>query len=299
MAYTIENYEEAFIEDQVRVGREVTETWKSFEQSSADQLKQVYSAPDFDPETRFYCFQNDELVGFLTSSIVKDAEPPRRANLEFPLVLPGHEEAESLLFERALDVLRRRGVEVVRTRVSQAWGKTCDMAKRWGYTFVEEQAIAYSAILAEVSIPESSGLDSVEEYNHQKDCRQMVDIFVRHYGMSPEQARANFDALANAKGQVISHVVARKNGQIIGRALALRYENDPTHGHTGALFVTDEKQRPLLIARLLEDCRAKGITSLDAVIFGDMLKNRETISGIYESLGFIHLATVSCYERKI
>ncbi|MGC1120400.1 MAG: hypothetical protein WBA22_04835 [Candidatus Methanofastidiosia archaeon] len=299
MTYTIKSYQEEVVEDQEKVGREVTKNWKSFEQSNADRLRQVYSAPDFDSETRFYCFKKDKLVGFLTSNVIREGEKPRKANLEFPLVLPGHEEAESLLVEKALDILREKGVEIVRTRVSKAWGKTFDMAKKWGYTFAEGQAVAYSADLAGVPVPESPGLDNVVDYDHKKDCEQMVDIFVRHYGMTPEQAQANFDALANAGDQVISHVVIRKNGQITGRAMALRYENDPNHGHTGALFVIDEKQRPLLLARILKDCKAKGVETLDAAIFGDMLKNKDAISSMYESLGFVQIATISYYEKKI
>ncbi|MBU7013835.1 MAG: hypothetical protein HXS52_07295 [Theionarchaea archaeon] len=298
MTYIINSYQEAFVEDQERVGKEVTKNWKSFEQSSVDQLRQVYSAPDFDPETRFYCFRDNELVGFLTSNIIKDVTP-RKANLEFPLVLPAHEEAESLLFEKALDVLRGKGVKVVRTRVSKAWGKTYDMAQRWGYTFVEEQGVTYSADLTGVSIPESTGLDRVEEYDYQRDCQQMVDIFVKHYGMTPEQAQANFDALADAADQVISHVVIRKNGQITGRALALRYRNDPTRGHTGAFFVTDEKQRLPLVARIVKDCMAKRVTTLEAALFGDMLKDKDVISSMFESLGFVHQATISFYEKRI
>jgi L-amino acid N-acyltransferase YncA len=299
MTYNIKDYQEEVIEDQERVGREVTKNWKSFEQSGADRLRQAYSAPDFDPETRLYCFEDGALVGFLTSSVIREGEKPRKANLEFPLVLPGHEEAESLLIERAFDILRKKGVEIVRTRVSEAWGKTFDMAKRWGYTFVENQAVAYTADLTGVVIPESPELDTAVAYDHEKDYEQMVDIFVREYGMTPEQARANFDALENAGDLVISHVVIRKNGQIAGRALALRYENDPSHGHTGTLFVTDENLRPLLLSRLVKDCKTKGIETLDATIFGEMLKNKDAISSVYESLGFVHLATVSYYEKKI
>ncbi|MBU7025034.1 MAG: GNAT family N-acetyltransferase [Theionarchaea archaeon] len=299
MTYTIRSYQEEVIEGQERVGREVTKNWKSFEQSSADRLRQAYLAPDFDPETRLYCFEDGTLVGFLTSSVIREGEKPKKANLEFPLVLSGHEEAESLLLEKAFDILRKKGVEAVRTRVSKAWGKTFDMAKRWGYTFVEDQGVAYTADLAGVVIPESPGLYIVVAYDHEKDYEHMVDIFVREYGMTPEQARANFDALENAGDLVISHVVIRKNGQVTGRALALRYENNLSHGHTGALFVTDERQRPLLLSRLVKDCKAKGVETLDATIFGEMLKNKNAISSVYESLGFVHLATVSYYEKKI
>lgn len=297
MTYTIKNYQEAFLDAQEKVGKKATETWKSFGQTPAAQLRQIYAQPDFDPETRHYCFKGDELVGFLTSNILEETGE-RKASLEFPLVLPGHEEAEELLFERAINVLQAKGVSVVRTRVSEVWGKTKEFAERWGYTFAELLGKVYSINIAAVKkeIPESAGITT---YDHERDSEQMIDIFVREYGMTPEQARNNFESLAKAGAQVVAHLVIRKAGEIIGRALALRQEDDPTHAYTATIYVTEEKQRELFLKNILTICKEKGIKTLDTTIFGDLLPLKDHLAKLYESLGFNYVATISYYEKEI
>lgn len=299
MTYVIKSYKEEFLEAQERIGREVTKDWKQFGQTSAEQLKQIYSQPGFDPETRHYCFKNGELIGFLTSAVLESDEEPRKANLEFPMVLPDHEEAETLLFEKALDVLRKKGVKVVRTRVSEAWGNTVEMAQRWGYAPAEELGVGYTIGVDTTDIKGVPEFGNIEGYNHDQDFEQMVDIFVRDYNMTPEQARSNFETLEKAGDLVVAHIVIRKDGTIIGRALALRDEDDPTRAFTGAIYVTEKQQRVLFLKKILKICKEKGIKRLDAAVFGDLLKIKDQLAEQFESLGFQYVTAISYYEKEI
>jgi hypothetical protein len=295
MTYAIKKYQEEFLDAQERVGKKATETWKSFAQTPADQLKHVYSQPGFDPETRFYCFKDGELIGFLTS---KAEEGGTKASLEFPLVLPGYKDAESLLFEKALEVLRGKGVKTVQTRVSEGWGNTVEMAKKWGYTFAEELAIIYCAPVDTAHIKALPGLEEIADYDHEKDLEQMVDIFVNNFGMTPEHARTNFETLEKAGDKIAAHVVIRKEGKIIGRALCVRHD-DPSRAYTGAIYVTDENQRGLLLTKILAICKEKGIKELDTSISDDLLPRKDELKALYESLGFAHTGTISFYEKEI
>ena len=294
MTYTIKSYQEEFLDAQERVGREATKNWTSFAQTPADQLKLAYSQPGFDPETRHYCFENGELVGFLTSK----AEEDGKASLEFPIVLPDHEDAESLLFEKAVDTLRKKGVKVIRTRVSKGWGKTEEMAEKWGYTFAEELAVTYSVPVDTARTKDIPGLEDVVSYEHEKDFEQMVDIFVAHFDMTPEHARANFETIENAGDKVVAHLVIRKDGKVIGRGMAFRGD-DPTEAFTGTLYVTEEKQRELLLTKIVTICKEKGIKTLDAPLYGDLLKQKDQLIKLFESLGFTQTGTTSYYEKKI
>jgi len=299
MTYILKNYQEEFLDAQEKVGKEATKTWKAFGQTPTAQLKQIYSQPDFDPETRHYCFKDDKLVGFLTSNILEEPEKPKRATLEFPIVLPGHEAAEDLLFERAIKVLQTKGVTVVRTRVSEVWGKTKEFAERWGYTPVELLGMLYSIELATVSIQETPELAEIANYDHERDFEQMIEIFIREFGMTPEQARNNFESLAKAGDQVAAHFVIRKEGEIIGRALALRQEDDPTQAYTATFYVTKDQQRKLFLTKILKTCKEKGIEKLDTSIYGDLLPLKDQLVELYESLGFSYVATISYYEKEI
>lgn len=299
MTYVLKNYQEEFLEAQERVGKEATKDWKSFAQTPAEQLRQIYSQPDFDPETRHYCFKDGELVGFLPSAVLKEeGDGIKRANLEFPIVLPGHEEAEDLLFEKAIKVLKAKGISIVRTRVSEMWGKTVQLAARWGYTFAEELAILYTTDVDTAITKEIPGLEEVTDYDHGRDFEQMVDIFVRDYGMTPEQARTNFETIEKS-GQVIAHLVIRKEGKITGRTLVLRYDKEPTRAYTTTIYAAEEGQRKMLLVKTLKKCKEKGIKKLDASIAGHMLKSKDQFVGLYKSFGFTYRAAISMYEKKI
>ena len=109
--YKIKSYQEEFLEAQEKVGTEATKDWQAFGQTPATQLKQIYSQEGFDPNTKLYAFEGDKLVGFLTSSIIPESEDGiKRANLEFPIVLKGHEGCCELLFNKAIDYLKSKGL---------------------------------------------------------------------------------------------------------------------------------------------------------------------------------------------
>jgi len=65
----IKTYQSQFIENQARVGEEITQSWSMYWQSGAEQLKLIYSDKCFDPSTRYYAFADDEMVGFLVAKI--------------------------------------------------------------------------------------------------------------------------------------------------------------------------------------------------------------------------------------
>ncbi|HUU77133.1 MAG TPA: hypothetical protein VMX55_02230 [candidate division Zixibacteria bacterium] len=47
-----------------------------------------YSQPDFDSETRHYCFHENKMVGFMVSKVLPVGDDGiKKAALDFPLVL--------------------------------------------------------------------------------------------------------------------------------------------------------------------------------------------------------------------
>jgi hypothetical protein len=297
MTYVITHYQDEFIADQARIGKMITRDWTFYYQTPTTQLKQIYSHPDFDPETRHYCFKDNILVGFCTSKVEK--EDPEGASLEFPLVLPDHTACESLLFERAVQVLSQKGVHKVRTRVSEKWGRTVHLAETWGYTFAELVSMLYTMDVKSASMPEIPASEEVTPYDHEKDFDQLVTIFVNHFNMTPEEARTNFNSLEKAGDQVMAHLVIRKTNTIQGRVLLLRDEEDSTQARMGVVYVTEEHLRKILIQHLIVICKEKGIETLTIPLFGDQLSQKDLLIPLYESLGFTHTCTISSYEKHI
>jgi len=150
--YDIKSYQESFLEAQEKVGTEATKDWRGFGQTPATRLKQIY----FDPETKLYAFKGDELVGFLTSTIVPESEDGiKRANLEFALCLPEHEECADLLFEKAVENLKKKGVQKIQTRVGEVYKGTVEKAKKHGLNYSRDLYILLEAKIKDLSVKES------------------------------------------------------------------------------------------------------------------------------------------------
>ncbi|MCE7749742.1 MAG: hypothetical protein GPJ51_15255, partial [Candidatus Heimdallarchaeota archaeon] len=75
--YSLKNYQQGFERAQASVGYQVAQNWQFAHQTQAERLKEIYSKPDFDPETRHYCFKGNEMIGFLTSKVIEPKEDGR------------------------------------------------------------------------------------------------------------------------------------------------------------------------------------------------------------------------------
>src|SRR5512143_3258842 len=117
--YLIKDYQKGFEPDQARIGIEVAWHWIWPYAYDLDGLLRLHAQPDFDPDTRHYCFLGDEMVGYMFSSVIPSGDGAIcTANLDFPRMLPGHELAAGLLIERAFERLKKKGVSRVVGRVT-------------------------------------------------------------------------------------------------------------------------------------------------------------------------------------
>ena len=72
--YVIRDYQKGYEPDQVRIGREVAKDWIWPYAYNLEDLLEVHAQPDFDPQTRHYCFLGDEMVGYMFSLIIQSEE---------------------------------------------------------------------------------------------------------------------------------------------------------------------------------------------------------------------------------
>ena len=130
--YIIRRYKEGFAEEQARLDLEVSKTWIKPDHTPMDQLIQFYSDLDIDSEFRLYCFLEDSMIGFVSCRLIDEIEGEiNRIQLDFPVVLAGHEEAIDLLHESAIEVFRGKGIQSIRSTFG-LWGGTEAWAERWG-----------------------------------------------------------------------------------------------------------------------------------------------------------------------
>src|SRR5512140_3457410 len=103
--YIVRDYQKGFEQDQVGIGLEVAQNWIWPYAYHLEDLLKIHAQPDFDPDTRHYCFLGNEMVGYMFSIVTPREEGAfSTASLEFPRMLPGHEPAAELLIERAFEI---------------------------------------------------------------------------------------------------------------------------------------------------------------------------------------------------
>ncbi len=292
--YKIKSYQEEFLEAQEKVGKEATKDWGMFGQTPAAQLKQYYSQEGFDPETKLYAFKEDELVGFLTSSILTESEDGiKRANLEFPLCLPEHKECADLLFNQAIKNLKKKGVQKIQTRVGEMYKGTIEQAKKHGYNYLRDLYIQIEAKVKDISIAESKF--EVIDFDESRDLDQMLRIFVEELGASEEYAKANFERIIKDKETFAIHMVIREDDKIVGRVLSYRNQNTPNEFNFGNFYYTDEKYFPSLISTAISKLKELGAEKASLFLYGETITHLEK----YQSFGFKQTGKIAYYEKEI
>ena len=90
MEYSIRPYEEGMIEDQFKIGSKIYDPWPMGGQTRSEQLKHTYSQENFDPDTKFYAYYENEMIGFLTTAFKETKEGKIVYFYEFPYVKQEH-----------------------------------------------------------------------------------------------------------------------------------------------------------------------------------------------------------------
>jgi len=290
--YKIKTYQEEFIEDQFKIGTEVSKNWQLFGQTPVERLKEAYSQEGFDPETRLYCFKGEEMIGFLTSSVLPEQEEGKTvANLSIPMVLEGHEEAIELLIEKALKVLKSKGAELVRTVASDSWGSYSKIPEKLGYEHVRDTGILVNQEISDIATVEET--EDVEAYDKERDLDELVQIFVKELGMTEEQAVQNFDLIDNSEN-ILGHYVVRKDDKIVARTYAALNQEEPTVT-IGYIYATDEDSKKQLVSKIINASKEKEIKNVQSFLFGGMIAKLEE----YEALGFQKVGKASLFEKKL
>ncbi len=293
MKYTIKTYQEEFLEDQYRVGKEAIKEWKFEAQTPVKSLKETYSQSGFDPTTRFYAFKDDEMVGYVLTRVLGEIDGIIKADLSYPRVLPGFEDAFELLYQRAIEELKKRDVKVVRSIASKQWPKTIEAFEKLGFTYTSEVYRIFNLETSKFNIEDKLDLKGISEYNHETDIDDTVEFFVKKRGLEKERALRVLDIMTNVyPEEIFAHILQRIDEEIVARAVCTRLSDI-----TGNFYFTgDEKyfDKPI-ITKMISVLREQGIENVNAFLTENTLVQEEN----HLKLGFINHGVVSRYEKEI
>ncbi|MFX0062954.1 MAG: hypothetical protein ACFFC7_12310 [Candidatus Hermodarchaeota archaeon] len=308
MKYEIKSYQEEFLDDQVRIGTEMLSKWRLAGQTPKDGLKKHYSQPDFDPETRLYAFYQGEMVGFVTSMIIEE-KGVKKARMEIPIVMGGHEEARKLLFEKAIEVLKNKGAIVLRTRAGEYWGNTVQLAKEYGFTYTTYHLRGSQKRFDEIDSSKLLDPVDVKTYDPKTHADKLLQLVMKQYNVPEENARLvveryedwNIGEVKNPFGvpqKLVFHLIMIGGEEIAGRALGFQSE---LYGQNTveltSLYVKDsnENVRGQLLAAGIRESKKMG--------FEELVVHISEFSGekdeYYTPYGFEFSTKLGYYEKEI
>jgi hypothetical protein len=291
--YVIKDYQKGFEPDQVRIGLQVARNWIWPYAYDLEGLLRIHAQPDFDPDTRHYCFLGDEMVGYMFSVVTSPGDDGvTSATLDFPRMMPGHEGAAELLVERAFDVLKRKGVSRVLARVTTMCPGDIRLAERtgfsisdWGYKVYYSYEMAWGAL----SLPGGPA----EEVDPEADLDECAQLAARWYKRPPEWCRSLLEEWHEAG--IITHVGVREGGRLIAACMAAPNEVRPSTAAIYYIYTPDERSLIPMLAKVVEECVDYGVHN----VITDLIYEHRQYEPVYQALGFQKVAEWARCERAL
>lgn len=295
--YIIKAYEPGFEEQHKKIALIDAKEWPWPFLSFTD----IYSQPDFDPETALSCFKKDKMVGFVLVKIMGEGPGILKNEgmgvyLDIPRVLPGYQDVADLLMRKIIQVLKAKGAKFIRTRVSTMRRNSIKLAEKWGFhphkDFPLGYKIYYTYNLSKGKLNYST--NDTESFNKERDLKECVER-VSHYFKMLKGRVKEWILEVDSREDLISHIVIRKKGRLEAYCFALPHHFNPNIMATIYMDASNEHFLKQLVARTITDGIKRKHHLFLVDIIGHLLKYKETVS----SLGFENVATWGIYELRL
>jgi hypothetical protein len=294
-SYIIKSFEPAFEEEQDKLELGTKQPWYGL------GLKSYFSDPDFDPKTVLSCFKDDEMVGFLKSRLIKEGpaimihERPA-AYIQFPSIIPGHDEVIDLLLDQIIAFYAQKGVKYIQMRASTMWENSIETAKKYDFKPLKDFQLGYKKYYnykLTNGIPEFP-INYVQQFEKERDLSECVEAVSDFFNMSKKSAN-NWILGLETREDLISHLVIRKEGKLAGYCYTLSNSFDPTIAATYYIDAINEEYFKQLIVKTISDCIQKQYK----FFLIDLLKNLLFYEDAVKSLGLTLAAQFGIYEKTM
>ena len=294
--YIIKEYDESYIEDQVRVGMTLAERTFTYGQSNVEQIKQTYSREDFDPETRLYCFKDDELVGFIGARIREDEdEKIKIAQSRLAICLPGHEKAFDLLYDNLVEVLKKKEVKRIETGQTVVEGTIYNLAKKKGFELIRDGVYIYQFDFS--SFKDFSTDAEAGDFDLETEAEQVVKMLGELYTQIPTENIQN--ALNNyaENENVIANRSLIKDGKVVGYGCVAKGQH-PNIVNIRLLCSDNSEHKKHITADLVKICKEKGYDTVSVFLNPENPVDVQEGKDI-EAIGFKKVGSFETFSKEI
>jgi hypothetical protein len=291
--YVIKNFQKGFERDQARIGVEIARTWVWPYAYDLEDLLKICGQPDFDPDTHHYCFLNDKMVGYMFSTILPVGnDGVVTANMEFPRILVGNEDAAGLLMNRAFENLINKGVSRVVGRVSDMCPGEIQLAEENGYSLEDRgYKIYYSYEMAwgklNLSDPAIMEIDLSKDL---EDCAKLASLW---YKRPADWCQSRIKDMH--KAGIITQIAKRKNGKLTASCLAARNPIRPATAAIYYIYTPYASTLKPMLAKVVDRCIDHGVQN----VIADLIYEHRQFESVYEELGFKKVAEWTRCEKDM
>lgn len=248
------NYDESLLDDQIELVKDVIKDWDwVIWYPNKQSLLESYSRAGFSSDTRHYAFDGEQMVGFLSSTIEREIEGVQFGSIHIPFIRKGYEYIEEELLKKALDVLKAKGAQAIRSFAMPGWGKTIQILEKHG--FGEKKLLSYATMIPVNLLAKEDYQKPVhiEELELPREKQKIIKLIVAASNQPKEVVERYLDDLIWADA-IPACVIAYKEGVPSFGYLAkgLRYLEIPGRIFLSFTAVTDEKTK-LLFKDIIRD----------------------------------------------
>ena len=291
--YVIKDYQEWFERDQARIGQEVARNWIWPYAYDLEDLLKIHAQSDFDPDTRHYCFLDDEMVGYMVSIVIPSGEGDvSSASLDFPRMLPGHEGAAELLIETSFETLRKKSISRVVGRVTTMCPADIRLAEKAGFSISDwgyKVYYSYEMGWGYLDVPGEAVVD-IDPGKDLEDCARIAALW---YKQSPEWCLPRLQEW-HAAG-VIAHLGLRAQGRLIAACMTAPNPLRPSTAANYYFYTPDEHSLKPMLAKVVSKCIDFGTH----YVIADLINEHRQYEPVYQELGFKKAAEWARCEKSL
>lgn len=295
--YRIEPYRESYIKEHARIGIEVARRYVWPFAYTPEALKKIHGMPDFDPESRFYCFSGDRMVGYSLWNINPAGEDKMtRARIDFPRLLPGCEPAAQLLLEKLLEAMKRKDIGIAEMPVSTMMPGSFELAEKLGFSPGKKYPrgfkmyYSYDLRRGKLDIP----TDCVNDLDLERDLDETAELASIWYKKPVDWCR-NYIEDIHRNEILIAHLNIRDGNEMVAACVAAPNDHGEKLAGIFYIHVRDRKHLGPLIAKVIANCADQGYDTLIV----DLINEHRVYEAAYKSLGFTWAAEWAIYEKTL
>jgi hypothetical protein len=291
--YVVKDYLIGVENDQAMIGYQAAKNWVWPYAYDMDDLLAIHAQPDFDPETRHYCFWGEKMVGYMFSTISQDENRgENQATIDFPRLLPGHQQAADMLLKAAIERLKDKGVSRIVGRVTDMCPTDIELAEKfefsifdWGYKMYYSYEMAWGELdhicesIIEFDLDNSDGdylQQAVESLKRPADwCRNLLADW-HEYG-------------------IIGHLGVRERGKLMASCLVAPNLVRPSTAGIYYIYSADVVSLRKMLGKVVHKCIAFGVHN----VIADLVNEHRMYESEYQELGFKRAAEWARCELKL